>query len=80
MKPGWLSSEFFVALAALATKVVTLLLVLNLIHTSDPDKLSQAISAVILGVGALFATSQTSANYANNRTRLKMEAMKVENK
>lgn len=77
MKPGWLSSEFFVALAALATKVVMLFAVLNMIHGTDPDKLGQAVSEVILGIGGLFATSATAANYTTNRTRLKAEAVRV---
>lgn len=75
MKPGWLSSEFFANLAALAGKIIVLLVGVHLIHTADPAALTQQISDVILAVGALITISYGSANYTNNRTQLKSQLL-----
>ena len=76
-KPGVLTSEFWVALAALAAKVITLLVVLNVIKNIDPNRLTEAISAVIAAVGALVTISHGAANYVTNRTNLKAAALKA---
>lgn len=76
-KPGVLSSEFWVALAALAAKVITLLVVLNVIKNTDPGQLTEAISAVIAAVGALVTISHGATNYVTNRTNLKTAALKA---
>lgn len=75
---GWMTSEFWMALAGLAGKVTILLFTLNLIHSSDPDKVVQQITEVVAAVGALFAISQTTANYIRGRSLVKAEAVKAQ--
>lgn len=75
---GVLTSEFWLALAALAGKVTILLFTLNLIHSTDPDKVVQQITEVITAVGALFAISHGVTNYVTNRTNLKAAAVRAE--
>lgn len=80
MKPlasGFLTSEFWVALAALAGKVVVLLLTLNVIRTSDPNALTQTVTEVVLGVGTIWGLTHTAAKYSDNRTQLKTAALKA---
>lgn len=78
LSSGVITSEFWMALAALAGKVITLLVVLQVIHTTDPNNLTQAISSVILGIGTIWGLAKTNSTYTNNRTELKVEAMKSE--
>jgi acyl dehydratase len=77
---GFVTSEFWIALAALAGKIVVLIYVLIAVsktNPTDPNALITAISEVILAVGTIWGISHGAANYANNRTQLKTEAVRA---
>lgn len=74
---GWSSTEFFIALGALVSKVLIVLFTLNVIHATDPDKVIQQVAEAVAAIGALWTVSHGSANYTNNRTALKAAAVQA---
>jgi hypothetical protein len=78
-KAGWLSSEFWLSLSALAGKLVTLFFVLRTINASDPNApnaLINALGPAIVGVGAVLSIAMGQSAYINSRTQVKLAAMK----
>ena len=75
LSPGFLTSEFWVKLPALSGAIITFLISTNVIKTSDPNSLIQALSNVLIGVGTIVGLIWGSTSYANNRTKLKMAAV-----
>lgn len=75
MKPGFLTSEFWVALAALAGKVVAFLVTVKAAQTTDPNQLSTIVSEVVSGIGAIVALTHGSNTYVRSRTELKARAL-----
>lgn len=77
---GFLSPEFWVALAALAAKLVALFFVIRSVSLTDPNSqgaITQAVVAVIAGIGALFTINQGASNYVNKQMGLKAEMFRA---
>jgi hypothetical protein len=75
---GWISSEFWLALAAIAGKVVVFLITMQVIHTTDPNGLAQQVIDLVTAIGTLVTIAYGAGNYVNRRTQLKTEAMKAD--
>lgn len=77
---GWVSSEFWMALAALAGKLLTVYFVIRTVSLTDPNSQSaliQAITMAVMGIGTVVGIAYGASNYTNNRTELKAEAVRA---
>ncbi len=77
---GFVTSEFWMALAALAGKMVALYFVVHTISLTDPNSqnaLASSVMMVVLGIGTVVGIAHGASNYSNNRTQLKMEAVRM---
>lgn len=75
LRSGFLTSEFWVSLAALAGKIVVLLVSLNYIGAAQQENITKAITDLLLAVGTLVALTQSTKSYVKNRTELKMASL-----
>ncbi len=67
-KPGWKTTEFWMALA---TALISVLVVLGLVSPTDSDAASGAISNAITSIFALVANATVIYKYIHSRTELK---------
>lgn len=75
MKPGWKTTEFWMTLL---TQLVGLLVILGVISTQDRASIEGALSSAITAVVTLIAQVSVLWKYIQDRTQLKMEAMRYE--
>lgn len=69
MKPGWQTTEFW---AAVAAKLIALLVALGAISSGDAAGLGDGIGKGIAGAGAAIAAAVTVWKYIHHRTELKL--------
>jgi hypothetical protein len=67
-KPGWQTSEFWIALA---TKVLALGAAFGAISVADEQNLAKTISSAILGVFSILAAAKVLAEYIKGRAYVK---------
>jgi len=78
MKSGFLTSEFWVALASLASKIVVFYFAVRTINAADPNApnvIINVLTPVILGVGTIWGLTHGSNTYVKSQAALRSKAM-----
>jgi len=71
MKPGWKTTEFWIAAVG---QVLALLVILGAVNNADRSTLEGALTAGITAVFTLLASAGVIVNYVSGRVRLKVKA------
>ncbi len=76
MKPGYLTTEFYIAAAS---QLLGLLVMMGVISGTDKTTLEGAVSAAITAVGTLIGSAIIAWQYIASRTTQKVQAMAMIN-
>lgn len=68
-KPGWKSSEFWLALVF---QILPVLVIIGIVTTEEADTLAQAITQAVAAVGALVAAMLPIIRYIDSRKEVKV--------
>jgi hypothetical protein len=71
-KPGWQTSEFWIALA---TKLLALAAAFGAISVADEQNLAKTISSAILGIFSILAAAKVLAEYIKGRAYVKSHSL-----
>lgn len=71
MKPGYRTTEFAAVLASL---VVTVLVLLDVVNRGDEAHLRDALGEILMAVGTLLSNAAIIVAYIRSRTELKSRA------
>jgi hypothetical protein len=72
MKPGWQSSEFWIALVGQALAVLALT---GAINVGDKDKIETALANTVTAVFTILSSAAVVVRYINSRSELKSQAL-----
>ncbi len=75
-KAGWLTSEFWLAVAGVAAKVVIVLVILGVIPADKQEGTTQAVINLIISIGGILGISLGTTSYAKGRTEIKKEMLR----
>jgi hypothetical protein len=72
MKPGWQTSEFWIALAG---QVLALLALTGAINIGDKDKVETAVTNMVTAVFTITSSAAVVVRYIRSRSELKSQAL-----
>jgi hypothetical protein len=77
-KPGWATTEFWLALAGVGAKVVIVLVILGVIPVEKQEGTTRAIVDLLVAIGGIVGITFGSAAYGRQRAEVKKMAMSLQ--